>query len=70
MVKIMAVDDEPDIIKLIEKVLKKAGHEVVGCLSGDECLKNYAREKPDLLLLDVMMPGMDGWEVYKHKKNQ
>lgn len=65
MVKIMAVDDEPDIIKLIEKVLKKAGYEFVGCSSGKECLKKYKKEKPDLLMLDVMMPGMTGWDVYK-----
>ncbi len=65
MVKIMAVDDEPDIIKLIGRVLKKSGYEFVGCSSGKECLKNYKKEKPDLLILDVMMPGMTGWDVYK-----
>lgn len=65
MVKIMAVDDEPDIIRLIRRVLKKAGYEFVGCLSGKECLEKYKKEKPDLLMLDVMMPGMSGWDVYK-----
>ncbi|MEM2192341.1 MAG: response regulator [Candidatus Hadarchaeales archaeon] len=74
MAKIMAVDDEPDITKLIEKILKKAGFKVVTCNSGQECLEKLPKEKPDLVLLDVMMPGMDGWEVYKRirkiNKNQ
>jgi DNA-binding response OmpR family regulator len=64
----MAVDDEPDIVKLIGKILKKAGYKVVTCESGAECLEKYEKEKPDLLLLDVMMPSMDGWEVYKRIK--
>lgn len=68
MVKIMAVDDEPDIIRLIGKVLKKAGYGFVGCSSGKECLKKYKKEKPDLLMLDVMMPGMSGWDIYKEIK--
>jgi DNA-binding response OmpR family regulator len=63
--KIMAVDDEPDILRLLERILKKAGYEFVGCLSGKEFLKRFKREKPDLVLLDIMMPEMDGWDVYK-----
>lgn len=65
MTKIMAVDDEQDIVKLIGRILKKAGYEFVGCLGGEECLKKFKKEKPDLLLLDVMMPSMSGWDVYK-----
>lgn len=65
MAKIMAVDDEPDILRLIGKVLKRAGHEFVGCLNGAECLTKFETERPDLLILDVTMPGMDGWEVYR-----
>jgi two-component system response regulator VicR len=65
MAKIMAVDDEPDILKLIEKILKKAGHKIVKCRSGGECLELFPREKPDLVILDVMMPELDGWETYK-----
>lgn len=68
MAKIMAVDDEPDTIKLIERILKGAGHEFVGCSSGKGCLKKLKKEKPDLILLDVMMPEMDGWEVYRRIK--
>jgi DNA-binding response OmpR family regulator len=65
MVKIMAVDDEPDILKLIQKILKKAGHRIICCESGAEALEKFREEKPKLVLLDVMMPEMDGWEVYK-----
>jgi DNA-binding response OmpR family regulator len=68
MAKIMAVDDEPDTIKLIGRILKKAGYDFVGCASGEECLKKLKKEKPDLILLDVMMPGMDGWGTYKRIK--
>ncbi len=68
MAKVMAVDDEPDITKLIEKILKKAGYKVATANSGTECLEKYPKEKPDIVLLDVMMPGMDGWEVYRSIK--
>ena len=68
MAKIMAVDDEPDTIKLINKILKGAGYGFVGCLSGKECLEKLKKEKPDLVLLDIMMPEMDGWEVYERIK--
>lgn len=68
MVKIMAVDDERDITRLIEKILKKAGFKVVTCNSGHECLEKFPKEKPDLILLDVVMPEMDGWEIYKRIK--
>jgi DNA-binding response OmpR family regulator len=63
--KIMAVDDEPDIVSLLEKVMKRAGFDFVGFSSGREFLASYPRVKPDLVLLDIMMPEMDGWEVYK-----
>jgi two-component system response regulator VicR len=65
MAKIMVVDDEPDIRKLVEKILKKQGHRVVKCGSGLECLERLADEKPDLVILDVMMPELDGWETYR-----
>ncbi len=66
MVKIMAVDDEDDISNLIKRVLEKDGYKVVICSSGEEALEKYPNEKPDLVLLDVMMGGMDGWETCKN----
>jgi len=68
MAKIMAVDDQEDIVELIRRVVEKDGHEFVGCFSGEECLEKYDNEKPDLILLDIMMPGIDGWQVYEQIK--
>ncbi|MEW6592736.1 MAG: response regulator [Candidatus Hadarchaeota archaeon] len=68
MVKIIAVDDEPDILQLLERVFKKEGFEFIGFLDGAEFLKKYLREKPDLVLLDVMMPKIGGREIYKKLK--
>jgi len=68
MAKIMAVDDQEDIVELIRRIVEKDGYEFVGCFSGEECLEKYDNEKPDLILLDIMMPGVDGWQVYERIK--
>lgn len=61
--KILFIEDEPDQIKMISLRLEKNGYEVISSLDGAEGLKMAVREKPDLILLDVIMPGMDGFEV-------
>ena len=61
--KILLVDDEPDILELIGYNLKKEGHEVFTAQNGSEGIKIARREKPDLIILDVMMPEMDGMQV-------
>lgn len=63
--KIMVVDDEPEVIRLVRNMLGKEGYQVIEAHSGQECLDKLRKEKPDLVLLDVIMPGMDGWEVCK-----
>jgi CheY-like chemotaxis protein len=68
MAKIMLVDDEPDIVFLIKKILEKGGHEVVEAYNGEEALKRTKKENPDLILLDIMMPGISGWEVSRKIK--
>jgi len=68
MVKIMAADDEHDILQLLERILKKEGHKFIGCSTGGEFLKLYPKEKPDLVLLDVMMAGISGTDIYKKIK--
>lgn len=68
MSKIMVVDDEEKIRYIVRKMLESAGHEVLEAESGKECLEIIKSEKPDLILLDVMMPEMDGWEVAKEIK--
>jgi two-component system response regulator VicR len=64
--KIMVVDDEPDTVDLVKLVLEIEGFEVMTAYSGKECLGKLKEEKPDGVLLDIMMPGMDGWEVFKN----
>ncbi len=64
MKKIMVVDNEPDIVDLTRTVLELGGYQVVTAYSGEECLKQLEEEKVDLVLLDIMMPGMSGWDVF------
>ncbi len=68
MAKIMLVDDEHDIRLLVRKMLEKGGYEVSEASTGEECLDRVKDEKPDLILLDVMMAPLDGWEVSKRIK--
>ena len=57
---ILVVDDEPDILELVEYNLQKEGYEVHTAENGHAALKKAAKVRPDLVLLDVMMPGLDG----------
>lgn len=61
--KILAVDDEKHIVKLVQANLVRHGYEVVTAHDGKEALQKVAEEHPDLVILDVMMPFMDGFEV-------
>ena len=62
-IKVLAVDDEKAIVDILEYNLKKEGYEVVKAYDGREALRAAREEKPDLILLDVMLPYMDGFEV-------
>ena len=64
MKKIMVVDNEPDIVDLTRTVLELGGYNVVTAHSGEECLRILEQEEVDLVLLDIMMPGMSGWDVF------
>ncbi len=68
MTKILVVDDEPDILYLVNKVLSNKGYTVIKASSGLDAVEKVKKEKPDLVLLDVMMPEMDGWETCKQIK--
>jgi len=68
MKKIMVVDNEPDIVDLTRTVLEIGGYQVVPAYSGEECLKKLEKEPVDLILLDIMMPGMSGWDVFNRIK--
>jgi DNA-binding response OmpR family regulator len=63
--KILVVDDEPINVELLEAHLSVAGYEVVTAYSGEEALEKVEGEKPDLILLDVMMPGLTGFDIIK-----
>ncbi len=58
--KILVVDDNPDILMMLDGRLKTSGYEVRGVLNGDAALKQIEADPPDLILLDIMMPGMEG----------
>jgi two-component system alkaline phosphatase synthesis response regulator PhoP len=69
--KILAVDDERHIVRLVQVNLERQGYEVVTAFDGKEALEKVESENPDLIVLDVMMPYMDGFEVLQNlKKNQ
>ncbi len=63
MTKILAVDDEPDVLLIVQTGLEVEGFDVVTARNGREALEQARAEKPDVILLDVMMPEMDGFEV-------
>ena len=65
MKKILIVDDEDDILHFLDLVLREKGYEVATATGGQEALTRAQLERPDLILLDIMMPQMDGWEVLK-----
>jgi len=68
---IMVVDDEDSLLQLMDGLLSNAGYNVSTARSGDECLKKLEKEKPDLLILDMMMPGMSGRKVVENiRKNK
>jgi len=64
--RILVVDDEPCILDLLETTLTAAGGLVTTAVDGRSALAAVAADPPDLILLDIKMPGMDGWQVLKH----
>lgn len=61
--KILIVDDDIDTLKLVGTMLEKQGFSIIAANNGEKALKLAPKEKPDLILLDIMMPGIDGYEV-------
>lgn len=66
MKTVLIVDDEPDILMLLRLALEAAGYETVEASDGQEALELIRARHPDVVLLDVMMPGMDGWATLEH----
>jgi len=63
--KILAVDDDPDILDALTMILESQGYQIVTARDGVECLANLKAEMPDLMILDLLMPKMDGFAVCK-----
>ncbi|HEX9797941.1 MAG TPA: response regulator [Anaerolineales bacterium] len=66
--RVVCIEDEPEMIDLVRLILGRRGFSVIGANGGVEGLETVRREQPDLVLLDLMMPDMDGWEVYQQMK--
>ena len=67
--RVLVVDDEPDLRQLYSLNLQEAGHEVLTAANGAEGLGLLKREHPDVILVDLMMPVMDGYEFLQHLRN-
>lgn len=63
--RVVCVEDEPEMIDLVKLILKRRGYDVIGAMGGKEGIDVIRQEVPDLVLLDLMMPDMGGWEVYQ-----
>lgn len=70
MPKILVVDDEEDVVRLIEFRLQKEGFETISCGDGQTAVKLTEEEKPDLVILDIMMPLMDGMETLRQIRSR
>ena len=66
--RVLIVDDEPQVIQFLAELYQASGAEVLSCADGRQALEMARREQPDLVLLDVMMPGMDGYEICRALK--
>ncbi|MFA0736309.1 MAG: hypothetical protein LASZOEIN_002622 [Candidatus Fervidibacter sp.] len=66
--RVLVVDDERHIVRLVQVNLERQGYEVLTAYDGVECLEKAKSEKPDLIVLDVMMPRMDGFEALQRLK--
>ncbi|MBN2043109.1 MAG: response regulator [Candidatus Aenigmarchaeota archaeon] len=64
MTRILVVDDEPDTVDLVKSIMEGAGYKVETAYNGKECLAKVKKEKVDIVLLDIMMPDMSGWDVF------
>lgn len=67
--RILCIEDEAEMIDLMRLILSRKGYQVIGAAGGQEGLEKVRIEMPDLVLLDLMMPDMGGWEVYQQMKS-
>jgi len=68
--RVLVVDDEEHVVAALKAHLQVEGYIVIPAYSGEEALELTEKEKPDIIVLDVMMPGMDGWQVLQRLRSQ
>jgi len=61
--RVMAIDDEVEVLRLLKNILEEEGYDFVGATSGDAAFSLLRERQPDLIILDIMMPGLDGFQV-------
>ena len=66
----LVVDDEDDVLQFVSMILEDAGYDVECAISGADALDKVAAHHPDLMVLDLLMPGMDGWEVLRRVREE
>jgi len=66
---IIYVEDDPEIVELVSLILSRNAYEISGVYNGREGLQRIIDEKPDLILLDLMVPELDGWEIFQKLKS-
>jgi len=69
MAHVLVVDDEPEIVKMVAKILEARGHRVTVARDGQEALDEVARERPDVMVLDLNLPKVDGFEVCRRLRS-
>jgi DNA-binding response OmpR family regulator len=67
--RVLIIDDDPDMVQLLKQTVRSAGMDVTGALNASDALAKCIRHPPDVLLLDLMMPEVDGWETLKKLRN-
>ena len=68
MAKILVVDDEPDIVRFVVKTMESRGHDVSKAVNGKLAIEQVAKDRPDVIILDLNLPEMDGFEVCRRLK--
>ncbi len=68
MKKILLVEDDPFLVDIYSIKLKESGFSVLTATNGDECMNKLKEDKPDFLILDIVLPGLDGWEILRKIK--
>jgi DNA-binding response OmpR family regulator len=67
--RILVIDDAPDLAMVMRMLLERAGHEVITAENGRRGLRRFYEDRPDLVVLDLQMPGLDGWETLERLRD-